>query len=681
MAVILSEPQNSSPVGDRILGPGGVIASALPGYEPRRPQIEMANLCGEVIAAGAQAAALIEAGTGTGKSLAYLVPAILSGERVVVSTDTIQLQQQLVDKDLPFLQRVLADERPFTYAIAKGRANYFCERNTASYAQEYAASEPGNAGVARYLLKHFQDRQWDGDKATLQEQVSDAQWGLVCGDESCTGKHCEQATTCAYMLAKARYETADVVVTNHTLCLLHHYVMGRSHETVNILPAHRVWIGDEAHTLADRCQDVFGIEIRDSTPAALVKRLLRQAKALKFNLTVEGADGKRRPYDFRPIYQAADALFSVFHGAVKEQMLLTEFPLPVREQAYQHAETLFDELRPVQMLLHNAAEKLDPIEDKQKQAAIARLDDSIDALIYGLRLLLRMDREPLPAGEDEWVMYAEVTGGRRNLGGRDVVLHCKPVETAPHFRKIRDRLESAIFTSATLANGAGAGAFRAAANELGIDLAAARTLQVESPFDYRSQVLGYVPKGMPELRSPEYYPALAAEIVRILEYSLGRAFVLFTSNRDLRAVHELVLARTRFPLLVQGTAPKDLLIEEFKNTPNAVLFGVKTFWTGVDIPGDALSCVILVKLPFPQYEHPLVKARTARVEARGGHGFRDVMLPHCIREVKQGFGRLIRSVTDCGIFVILDPRMRTARYGNEIAAALPSFPCVAALEP
>jgi ATP-dependent DNA helicase DinG len=617
----------------------------------------------------------------TGKSLGYLIPAILSGKRVVISTDTIQLQEQLVGKDLPFLQKVLQPllGRPFRFAIAKGRSHFLCPRNCHGLIEERGMIAEYNLASydAEAALEEYTNplKGWDGDRAHLQLPIADDRWAKLCGDESCTGSSCEYATNCPSIRAKTAYEQAEVVVTNHTMYLLHHWVLERTFGAVGILPQHTVWIADEAHTLSDKCCDQFGVEISDRQPAAYVRRIKRQAKRL--HLTLSDND-----LNLEAVQRAADGFFEVFHGAVKQEQLLAEFPPEILDLARQMALELIAKIKPIRVALHWAAMDIPP-DDYERRSAIERLYTGADLLIEGLDTILA----PEPDGTDEaelrqWrdqVRYAEVTGS--DLARKEITLHCKPIETRPIFRRILNNLESAIFCSATLATGYGAGAFRTIADELGLMLSDCATLQVESPFDYANAVRGYVPKGMPELRSPEYHTAVAEEVIQILNHSQGRAFILFTSVRDMKRVYELVIRRVRFPVLIQGQASKDALIEEFKETPNCVLFGVKTFWTGVDVAGDALSCVVIVKLPFPSPESPLNKARCARIDAREhGNSFRDFMLPRCIRDVKQGFGRLIRTSRDRGLFVILDPRMRTARYGRDIADSLPPFPCTGTLE-
>ncbi len=682
MAVLERTPEIAR-AGDEILGPDGLVSRTKAGYEPRRPQIAMANLCGKAMDENRHA--LVEAGTGTGKSYGYLIPAILSGRTVVVSTDTINLQEQLVREDLPYLSKLLEPiiGRPLRFAIAKGRGQYFCERNALGLTQELPMGDLG-ALAAEECVKELYAGRWDGDKATLRLAVPENRWGVISGDESCTGRSCPQRNACAYLAAKAKYEEADVIITNHAMYLLHHYVQQRSGGTVGILPAHAIWIADEAHTLADKCVDTFGVEVHNSRPAAFLKRLQRQAKVLGLDLG---------DVDAQTVHRAARDFFETFHGAAKDQQLMAEFPPEIIELAKARLDVLVEALKPIRISLYWALAKIEP-DDREKRSACERLHNAADLLIENLTDIFapptRTCMECLgdgcadcglsgrvPLQVDDHVTYAEVSPSLD--GGRNVTLHRKPIETRPIFQRILSSLDTAIFTSATLAAGSGLSAWKPVADELGLDLASTLTLQAESPFDYPRQVIGYIPEGMPEGRSPEYHTVLASEIAHVLNYTLGRAFVLFTSRKDLERCAALVSSQVRYPVLCQGDMPKDELIRQFLETPNSVLFGNKSFWAGVDIPGDRLSCVILVKLPFPQFDHPLNKARCDRIERRGGKSFFEFTLPRCIRDVKQGFGRLIRTRNDEGVFAILDPRMREKSYGRQIADALPDFPCVSHL--
>lgn len=655
------------PAGDRILGPDGPIARTRADYEVRQPQIDMCNLVDRLIRDGG--AGLIEAGTGTGKSLAYLIPAILSGEKIVISTDTIQLQEQLVGKDLPLLKRLLDPqrERPLTFAIAKGRSHFVCIRNAQGLVDEAGLLDEYNlpAQDAAAVLGRL-ERGWDGDRAHLVElEMADDRWMRLAGEESCTGKNCEYASRCPYLRAKAAYETADVVVTNHTMYLLHHWLLRRTGGTVGMLPNHQRWIADEAHTLSDWACDVFGVEITDRQPAAYIKKVRRQVKRLKLNIREEHLN-------LENLTRSAKAFFDVWHGAVDQEQVLSKFPPEILELARDLAADLAAQLKPVRQALYWATHEVDP-EDTERRQAIERLYSGADLLIEGITTIL--DPEPDAAN----VRYAEVTGS--NLTGKEVTLHCKPIETKWIFRRILESLDTAVFTSATLATGPGDSGFRSVAEELGLNLGQTETLQVESPFDYPRQVAGYIPKGMPDLPKgaadpSHYYSVLVEELEALIHHTEGGAFILFSNYKDLNECHRQLARRLtlhNYIVLKQGDASKDNLVAAFKDTKHGVLFGTKSFWTGVDIPGQCLRNVIITKIPFPNTLAPLNAARCAKIEANGRNSFGEFSLPRAIRDLRQGFGRLIRTRDDEGIFALLDPRMRTAKYRGQILQSLPDF--------
>lgn len=676
--------------GQAILGEGGVLSQLLPGYEARQPQVELANLVGDVLDTGGHA--LVEAGTGVGKSFGYLIPAILSvlqkGGKVVVSTDTIQLQEQLIKKDLPFLEEALG--RPILFAIAKGRSNFGCQRNAQSFLQEFGPAFPGISGPIELALKDFLGQLWDGDKSNLTVPVPDNAWAEMAADDTCEGRSCKFRNGCALLQAKEQLEKADIIVTNHTMYMVHCFVKSRTGDK-GILPEHNVWIADEAHTLPEKAQDVFGVELSQFKPGSFIKRVERQAKALDIDL---------QDIDPKTIDRASKEFFQWFHGAHKNEQLLEDFPEAVLDQAKAAGEALVQAIRPVTVQLDRAAARVSVL-DVERRFAVAALADSAKTLIGNIRAVFRdpvrncpvccgggwssggdpNDNDPCPAcagsGEikdDNVVRYVEIAPGRQ-LGEKIAKIHVKPAETAGIFRGvILPELDSAVFLSATLATGTGANAFKAIAEELGLTLKGTRTMQAGSPFDYASQVQGYLSPFVPDAKDPSYHTHAAREIARVLNHTQGRAFVLFTSTRDMNRVYDLLVGTLDYPLLIQGSKPKDLLVAEFKATPNAVLLAVNTFWTGVDIPGDALSCVIIPKLPFPA-PSPLSEARCRKIEQRGGSGFRDYSLPRCTRMFLQGFGRLIRSSTDTGLFVCLDQRLRPngPSYGQSILRALPTF--------
>ncbi len=658
-------------IGSRILGPDGPIASSLQGYEPREAQIEIANVIGECLSGGRHA--LLDAGTGTGKSLAYLIPAIELGERVVVSTDTIALQEQLVKKDLPFLEKAL--DRPIEYAVAKGKSNFLCPRNLIEgvHQNTIAPNHAAQAREAERVLKVFQAGEFSGDKSDLRSELWDSTWADISADDTCEGSSCKHKATCPYMLAKEKLESSQIIITNHTMYLFSCYVKQKTGGMVSIIPDAVNLVADEAHTFPDKIQDVFGVDLKQRRPLAILQRIRKQAKNLSIELN----------FDADEIGKRSQAFFSKFWGAVKEQQLLTDFPEEVLIDAVAARDNLIAAFGPIRLEINRELSMISQT-DFERPRAVGSLADAINSLREDLQEILPRKieiandqdgtlGEPFFDWDPDQVYYCEIT--EDNFRNKFTTLSRKPAEAAGVLREvIYPSLNSAIMISATLASGKGESGFKATINEFGMEDCDPALVQVESPFDYGSQVIGYYPKGvLPEPRDPQYHDKLSMILADIIKQNNGHTFVLFTSNRDLKACARVLRDTVTHDLFVQGEGSKDELVRGFRETPNSVLLGVKTFWTGVDIPGETLSCVVIPKLPFPQPDHPLVKARCERIKARGGSDFAEYSLPRCIRDFKQGFGRLIRTGTDTGQFACLDPRLATARYGKTIRNALPTF--------
>jgi ATP-dependent DNA helicase DinG len=656
-------------IGTRILGPDGPIASSLPGYEPREAQIEIADIIGDCLKNGRHA--LLEAGTGTGKSLAYLIPAIELGERVVVSTDTIALQEQLVKKDLPFLEKALG--KPIEYAVAKGKSNFLCPRNLIEGVHQNTIA-PNNSLQAQEVvnaLDAFKSGEWNGDKSDLRGNLWDGTWADICADDTCEGSSCKHAKTCPYMLAKEKLESAQIIITNHTMYLLSCYVKQKTGGMVSIIPDAVNLVADEAHTFPDKIQDVFGVDLKQRRPLAILQRIKKQAKNLSIDIE----------FDSEEIGRRSQAFFSKFWGAVKEQQLLIDFPEEVLVEAVAARDNLIAAFGPIRLEINRELSMISQT-DFERRRAVGSLADAINSLREDLLEILPFHRvedpdEGPPGSEFCWdpdqVYYCEIS--EDNFRNKFTTLSRKPAEAAGVLREvIYPSLNSAIMISATMTAGKGESGWKPTISEFGMEGCDPALAQVESPFDYPSQVIGYYPKGvLPEPRDPQYHAKLANILGDIIKQNNGHTFVLFTSNRDLKEVSRLLGFIVPHRLFIQGTGSKDELVRGFRESPNSVLLGVKTFWTGVDIPGETLSCVVIPKLPFPQPDHPLVKARCERIKARGGSDFIEYSLPRCIRDFKQGFGRLIRTGTDIGQFACLDPRLATAKYGKTIRNALPTF--------
>jgi ATP-dependent DNA helicase DinG len=501
--------------------------------------------------------ALIEAGTGTGKSLGYLCPSILAvlkrGGKVVVSTDTIQLQEQLIKKDLPFLESALG--RPILFAIAKGRSNYFCPRNASSFLQEFGPAYPaGVRSVINECLTDFRNGAWNGDKSTLTVPVADNIWPEMCGDDTCEGKGCKQARGCPLMAAKDALETADIIVTNHTLYLLHHFVLSRTGQQGAPAGTLHLDRGRSAHPAGEVSGRVRGGHLAVQGP-----RLGEAAD--EAGPRAGPGPGRHRPEGAGE--PPTPPFFQAFHGAQKDEQLISDFPEPILEMARERAEKLIAVIKPVQVQLDRAQAAIG-MGDLERRWAVAALADSAKLLIDSIRAVLK------PEQNENDVCFTQLSKGRQ--GERIATLHRKPAETSGIFRGvILPNLDSALFCSATLATGQGANAWLTPADEFGLELSDTATMQVESPFDYARQVTGYLSPFVPDAKHPEYHTYLAREVKRLLDHTKGRAFVLFTSTRDMQRCYDLLSAQTRYPLILQGTRPKDQLIREFKETPNAVL--------------------------------------------------------------------------------------------------------------
>jgi ATP-dependent DNA helicase DinG len=577
---------------------------------------------------------IVEAGTGTGKTLAYLVPAILSGRRVVVSTGTKNLQEQLFFKDIPFLQRHFS--QPIRACLMKGRANYVCRQKV--YDAEREAVLDGIEEVADYrIIGEWEKTTTTGDRAELKTlpERSAAWEKMDARRERCAGQKCAQFERCFVTEMQRRAHESDIIVVNHHLFFADLAV--KQDDFGGIIPPYAAVIFDEAHELEEIAGQYFGISvsnyqfeelIRDVAALAARKKFgsgeldrslttLQERSEMFFRLLGDG-DG-REGFD-------GQAGFLAEHGAVYEDVVLSLEIVAARLQ-----------------LIHDAPEELIPV--------FRRLKDTLEKLRFWME-----------SADARYVYWIE----RR---GRGRFLQATPIDvSATLSEKLFDQIDTVILTSATLAVG---GEFDYLKQRLG--LRSSRTLGVEGAFDYRHQAVLYVPAHLPEVRSQAFPKAAAAEVLRILRLSQGRAFVLFTSFQQMRLVYEAVRAELAYPSLLQGSAPKHALLERFRETPNAVLFATASFWQGVDVQGDQLSCVIIDKLPFAVPSDPVVDARIRAIKEAGGNAFQEYQIPEAALTLKQGFGRLIRSHTDRGVLALLDNRIVKARYGRLFLESLPPY--------
>lgn len=666
-------PRRRTPLTARhLLGNGGPIAQALPGYREREPQLQLAELVEAAIGAGEHATA--EAGTGTGKSLGYLVPGLASGHRCIVSTADKALQSQLTDKDVPFLRDHLPF--PFTAALLKGRGNYVCRQRVAEIDQQVRGGLGGEFGfrsleAARAWpdLRAWVDQTETGDLETVPFRLpGDLAQDLVVSSEECTGRKCAFYGTCFAEGAKARAQTADLVIVNHALLLRDAEVRAQTGDLASLLPNATVLLLDEAHHLADVARDSFAAEVTAARWQRIARRIERMTT--KHPAVVKGDDARKGAAENWALkLQTVGGLLGDALTAIQERLT----------SARATALRLGDErpvLGPLAGGLASLASELEDgapawLEDGAEQEGWRKMAKAAERLADDINLLAE------PDGDRAWVRYAELDG----VGERQrVTLIRKPIDVADLLReRLFERFDSVIACSATIATQErGRPSFDFWKREVGCDRA--RELVVGSPFDYGRQALLYLPpngerfdpRAFRQAGTLDYYDRVADEVQRLILASRGRAFVLFTSYKMLAETHDRLAPRLRdFLVLRQGEGTRQALVRQFKADGSAVLFGTKSFWEGVDVAGEALSLVVIVGLPFAPPDDPLWAARCDAIERRGGTWFFELALPTAILALKQGFGRLIRSVDDRGVVALLDGRLTTARYGEQIIRSLP----------
>jgi ATP-dependent DNA helicase DinG len=617
-----------------VFGAEGPLARAIPGYAYRSEQAAMAAGVGRALTRGEPL--IVEAGTGTGKTFAYLVPALLSGLSIIISTGTRTLQDQLFHRDVPLLARALG--MPVKMALLKGRANYLC-RHRLELATVQRSLFPGERGSARFLARVSR---WaavtkSGDLSELTDlpEQSPAWPQITSTRENCLGQECPQFSRCHVMEARRAAQAAQVVVVNHHLLLAD--LALKDEGFGDLLPGAQAVILDEAHQVPEIAAQFFG----QTWSVRQVQLLLRDASA-----EMNGA-GVRAP-------EAASAVSAV-------ESLLEELRTSLRGGAgrYEWAsltDAFFDALPALRAALEAVATELEGLGAGPGTANCAR---RAAALASGLEALIEMP-------EEDGIRWVDA-----NQNGMS--LQFTPFEVAERLRGYVDARPCAwVFTSATLAIGDDFAHF---ATRIG--LPEARTLKIDSPFDYRRQARIYLPRGMPEPQHPSYAKKFIDACAPLIEASGGRAFLLYTSYRALADGVAALQARfpePDFPVLVQGQAPREALLHRFRELGNAVLLATGSFWEGVDVKGQALSIVAIDKLPFASPDDPLLRARLEGIRRRGGNPFLEYQLPQAVLALKQGVGRLIRDVDDFGVIVIGDPRVVTKPYGAVFLDSLPPSP-------
>jgi ATP-dependent DNA helicase DinG len=647
----------------------GPVARAMRGFEPREGQRQMAAAVASAIEHGGTL--LAEAGTGTGKTLAYLIPAILSRQRVLVSTGTKNLQEQVFFKDLPALRESVGV--PFTATLMKGRSNYLCLHRWETYRDAVS----GNTGTSGRLIESGDQvllpvlEQWaaatrTGDRAELTDLPEDLLlWKDISADaETCLGTECPRHGDCFLTLMRQRAAESDVVIVNHHLLCADASV--RQSAYGEVIPSCPTLVVDEAHQLEDVATQYFGVAFSNFR----VDDLLGDAHRVLASTALPAECVQEAAHAMSQIASRSGIFFAA--------LLRAHTPsAPISDTRVRYTGEAMSECAEEGLSLTGALEELERAMQYRDAGFGARdsglgsgpengveePDNAVASIARRARELRQDLRFLLGADDDDFVYYLEY----RNRG---CFLRASPVDVSRLIREtLLDRFRTVVLTSATLAVD---GSFDYLRGRLGI--VDADELRVPSEFDYGRQALVYLPRRMPAPRSPAFAAAVARETIALLTRSRGRAFVLFTSYRMLRAVQPLVEMGLPYPILVQGTAPRSALVEQFRCTPHAVLLATSSFWQGVDVAGDALSCVVIDKLPFASPADPITSARIDAVNARGGDAFAEYQVPLAILMLKQGLGRLIRHRSDRGVLAVLDPRLASMGYGRRFLASLPPAP-------
>jgi ATP-dependent DNA helicase DinG len=683
-------PNRPSPSGEdaslhQFFAPGGILSRTHPAYEFRRGQLQMAQAVEQALEEKRHL--IVEVGTGTGKTLAYLVPVIRSGKRVIISTGTKNLQEQLFYKDVPFLEQALGPDHVGTAASAvqpghaagrlsvcymKGRNNYLCRKKLYDLTDQPVLS--GLDEIEQYrAIAAWEKTTSTGDRAELATlpEASMLWHKLDARVDACTGQKCSQWERCFITEMRRRAMETNIIIVNHHLFFadLAIKLQADGAPDAGILPDAAAVIFDEAHELEDVAGNYFGISVSNLRVEELardVEHSMQHNRMLSASLSGALGNLRDRSQLFFSVLPSGDGRFAF-------------------DTRREFLEENGDEFVALNQALTRLAGELEALPQKPEEIFnfVRRAQE--------IQMQLGFALEAEDANTVFWIERRGGRGGNREGNGfsradqaqtnrrvsaaegasrrQHVFLQATPIDVGPILREcLWSKLECAVLTSATLAVGGGFDYIR---RRLGFEHA--RDLVLQSHFDYQSQAVLYVPPDLPDPRTPQFAVEAAARIRQLLEITRGRAFVLFTSYAQMNDIHQRLLGEVKFPMLRQGDAPKNALLEEFRLTPNAVLFATSSFWQGVDVQGEQLSCVIIDRLPFAVPSDPVVAARVKAIDASGGNAFFQYQVPAAVITLKQGFGRLIRSLHDRGLLVLLDNRILKKQYGRVFVDSLPNY--------
>ena len=637
----------------KILGKGGLVGQSYSGFEVRTQQLEMAQAVQDAFEGRYHLA--VEAGTGVGKSYAYLVSAIdqvrQKKGKVLISTYTITLQEQLINKDIPFLAEIMPGQ--FRACLAKGRGNYLCRRRLA-YAMRKQKGLFDDSGDELSQINGWAQNTEDGSLSDLPFVPSAQVWDAVKSEHgNCPGRKCQHFRECFYRRARRDLETADLIVANHAL-LFSDLVLKA--ESTGILPEYSFVVVDEAHNIEHVAADHFGINITNFTISYLLRRLYNSR-------TGKGLLSLAKANDAINLVGRCAEAAKVFFANVRSWYEQTRDETGGRCHANFVDDSITSSIKQLRLAISKLVKKVD---DADEQSELARYIDKCRSLETDLQNFLTQPKEAN-------VYWVEADASRRQR----ISLRSAPINVGPDVKRcLFDEFDSVITTSATLScDGEDEkSGFDFFAGRIG--LAEFEAAKLGSPFDYQRQVTLYIEADLPEPNHADFTPAAAEAIKKYLLKTDGRAFVLFTSYSMLKKLADELadwLAENKMELLRQGGGvDRSVLLERFKADERSVLFGTDSFWQGVDVPGEALSNVIIARLPFAVPNHPLIQGRIEQIRAEGENPFYKYQLPSAIIRFKQGFGRLIRNKTDSGIIVVLDSRIVRKSYGRQFLAAIPN---------